>query len=153
MTLTQQEKNHRVAVLKKLKSTLEGQRQKFFNYLNVLDAEKSMIESGDPEVLVEQVRMEESIVAEIFTFQKVIDPLDDLYRQSYPESDEEVNHLRGTLESLKNQVQEQNKVNRQLLAVKMEHLRNELQGLRRVPRGKPLYGSSTPAPSLIDITT
>lgn len=154
MTLTPQEKNQRVAVLKKLKSTLEGQRQKFFNYLQVLDAERTTIEAGDAAVLVEQVQMEESIVAEIFTFQKVIDPLEDLYKQSYPESDEDVLHLKNSLESLKTQVQEKNKQNRQLLSVRMSELRQELQNLRRFPKGRGLYGSgAASAPSLIDITT
>ena len=72
--------------------------------------------------LAAHVELEEAIVSEIFTFQKVIDPLEQIYRAAYPAAgqDPELPALRGTLEELRREVLRRNAENRALLKRKME---------------------------------
>ncbi len=71
---TEEDKGQRVAALRRFRELLVQQRAKFENYLMVLDHERADIESGDVDKLAAHVEIEEAIVSEIFTFQKVIDP-------------------------------------------------------------------------------
>ena len=129
---TDAELGQRVAALKRFRELLVQQRAKFENYLKVLDHERADIESGDVDKLAAHVEIEEAIVSEIFTFQKVIDPLERIYRSAYPAAaeDPDLPELRGTLEELKVEVLRRNAENRALLKRKMEIVRNEITGFR-----------------------
>jgi hypothetical protein len=129
---TDEELGQRVAALRRFRELLVQQRAKFENYLKVLDHERSDIESGDVDRLAAHVEIEEAIVSEIFTFQKVIDPLERIYRAAYPAAaeDPDLPELRGTLEELKVEVLRRNAENRALLKRKMEIVRNEIAGFR-----------------------
>jgi hypothetical protein len=122
----------RVATLRRFRELLVQQRAKFESYLTVLDHERSDIESGDVDRLAAHVEIEEAIVSEIFTFQKVIDPMEELYRAAYPaaEEDPEVPALRGTLDELKDEVLRRNAENRALLKRQMDVTRAEIAGFR-----------------------
>ncbi|MGA2547555.1 MAG: flagellar export chaperone FlgN [Rectinemataceae bacterium] len=127
-----EELGQRVAALRRFRELLVQQRAKFENYLKVLDHERSDIESGDVDRLAAHVEIEEAIVSEIFTFQKVIDPLERIYRAAYPAAaeDPDLPELRGTLEELKVEVLRRNAENRALLKRKMEIVRSEIAGFR-----------------------
>jgi hypothetical protein len=129
---TDEELGQRVAALRRFRELLVQQRAKFESYLKVLDHERSDIESGDVDRLAAHVEIEEAIVSEIFTFQKVIDPLERIYRASYPAADEDSDlpQLRGTLDELKDEVLRRNAENRALLKRKMEIVRAEIAGFR-----------------------
>jgi hypothetical protein len=121
----------RVAVLRRFKELLAQQREKFERYLVVLDHEHSDIESGDVDRLVAHVDLEAQIVSEIFTFQKVIDPLEDLYRAAYPSAEvEDVSSIKSALMGLRTEVSSRNAENRRLLKRRMELLRGEIAGFR-----------------------
>ena len=122
----------RVATIRRFRELLLQQRAKFESYLRVLDHERADIESGDVDRLAAHVEIEETIVSEIFTFQKVIDPMEELYRAAYPAADEdpELPALRGTLEELKGEVLRRNAENRALLKRQMEATRAEIAGFR-----------------------
>ena len=66
----------RVDVLKRFKELLKAQRDRFHTYLDTLDRQKDVIEQGSAEDLLKHVELEEKIVADIFSMQKVIDPLE-----------------------------------------------------------------------------
>ncbi len=150
--LANSELERRVALLKKLKETLHQQREKFSTYLKVLDQEQTSVQEGRLEALQEQVKIEETLVAEIGTFQKVLDPLEAVWKQTNPEAeDAEVVELKQNLAALKVQVQEKNAKNRSLLSAKMEEVRSELLKLR--PRPKNPYGSASSTARMIDIST
>ncbi len=150
--LANSELERRVALLKKLKETLHQQREKFSTYLQVLDQEQSSVQEGRLEALQHQVKIEEALVAEIGTFQKVIDPLEAVWKQSNPETeDSEVLELKQNLDLLKAQVQEKNAQNRSLLSAKMEEVRSELLKIR--PRPQNPYGSGSSTARMIDIST
>ena len=129
---TDEELGQRVAVLRRFRELLVQQRAKFQDYLKVLDHERSDIESGDLDRLAAHVEIEESIVSGIFTFQKVIDPLERLYQAAYPAAggDHDLPALRGSLEGLKAEVLRRNAENRTLLKRKMDLVRSEIAGFR-----------------------
>lgn len=128
---TSEELAQRVGALRRFRELLVQQRVKFESYLKVLDFERADIESGDVDKLSAHVEIEEAIVSEIFTFQKVIDPLERMYKSAYPAAEAaDLPELRSTLEGLKAEVLQRNAENRALLKRKMELVRVELAGFR-----------------------
>jgi hypothetical protein len=148
-----QELAQRVAVLKRFRELLVRQREKFSAYLAVLDHEKRDIESGDVDALVSHVEIEQAIVSEIFTFQKVIHPLEDMYKAAYRVADipQDIPQIQGNLDKLREEVLVRNKENRELLKQRMGMLRQEITGLRNpFKKANSVYASS-PGPTMIDI--
>ncbi|HOX32661.1 MAG TPA: flagellar biosynthesis protein FlgN [Spirochaetales bacterium] len=138
MTATRDgELEQRVALLRRFRELLVEQRGKFERYLAVLDHERADIESGDVDRLVAHVEIEEQVVSEIYTFQKAIDPLDELYRSAFAASPgardadrAEVPALKAALEELKAEVIRRNGENRVLLGTRMALLRGEIAAFR-----------------------
>jgi hypothetical protein len=152
----QGELERRKAVLRRFRELLVQQREKFDHYLIVLDHEKTDIETGDIDKLVSHVELEEQIVSEIYTFQKVIDPLEDLYRASYSAGEAsaeagEVPELKNTLVELRDEVLARNAENRVLLKRRMETLRTEIAEIHRPMAGRRSVYAGTDSGSIVDI--
>jgi hypothetical protein len=153
--LPPEELNRRVAILRRFRELLQDQRDRFRAYLEVLDKQKDVIEQGDTEALISHVELEEKIVADIFSIQKVINPLEDMYRAVYsgisPEASE-VPDLKSTLENLKTEAIVRSERNKELLLKRMTELRSEIKALRENPfaRKSSIYSGAGTA-SLIDI--
>ncbi|MDR1252076.1 MAG: flagellar protein FlgN [Treponema sp.] len=157
----------RVAVLRRFKLLLQEQRERFYSYLEVLDKQQDIIESGGAEELLSHVELEEKIVADIFSIQKVIDPLDNLYhaiisgtgpsggKTGLPvEGADEVSSLKAALEDLKNEAVIRSSQNRELLTKRMVELRSEITALRNNPYAANVRRSSfsnNGMASLVDI--
>jgi hypothetical protein len=128
------ELERRKAVLRRFRELLVEQRSKFQDYLVVLDHEKEDIASSDVDRLASHVEVEAAIVSEIFTFQKVIDPLEDLYREAYPAAEaqgHDILGLKGAITELQTEVLKRNAENRGLLKQRMEILRHEMLSLKK----------------------
>jgi len=138
----------RVAILRRFKTLLSQQRDRFHSYLKVLEKQESVIESGSAEDLLKYVDIEEKIVADIFSIQKVIDPLEDMYRSVVSgfdsgktaggdtlksEGADEVPSLKTALEELKNEAVMRSTRNKELLSKRMAELRSEIRALRDNP--------------------
>jgi len=141
----------RVAVLENLRGYLEKQRNKFHEYLNLLGKEESDILTGDADKLLAHSEMEKEIIREIYAFQKVIDPLEDMYRAAYPLGEKYIPKLRYSLMSLREKVCERNEKNRALLRDKMKEIREEIRTLRRPGGYRNQF--NPPVPNLLDIVT
>jgi hypothetical protein len=156
--LAPEELSRRVAILRRFRELLRDQRDRFRAYLEVLDKQKDVIEGGDEEALIAHVEMEEKIVADIFSIQKVINPLEDMYQAAYPAkmgvSPEagEVPNLKSALENLKTEAIARSERNKELLLKRMTELRAEIKTLRENPfaRKSSIYSGAGTA-SLIDI--
>lgn len=150
--LPPEELAHRVAVLKRFRELLVHQRNRFNEYLQVLDKQKDVIEKGDAEALSVHVEMEERIVADIFAVQKVVEPLETMYRAANPDREEDIPKLKSALETLKTEAIAKSKRNRELLSRKMELIREEIKSLRGNPfaRARSVYADAGEA-SLVDI--
>ncbi len=140
-----------IAVLKRLREMLRRQREKFQSYLTLLEEEEHAIHRGDAESLLAQVEMEKTIIADIHSLRKVIEPLESLYQSAYPRAEETVPRLKATLDRMGEQVAAHNAKNRALLRERMEELRVEIASLRAWPKERPRFTEA--APRLVDITT
>ena len=82
--LTQQELDERVALLRKFRSVLEQQRNKFQEYLTVLEKQQDSITKENPENLIAHTELEQQVVKNIANLQKVIVPMSKMYKASVP---------------------------------------------------------------------
>lgn len=143
----------RVAILKRFRELLVAQRERFRTYLEVLDRQKDVIEQGSADDLIAHVELEEKIVADIFSVQKVIDPLEDMYRTVYPDGGaSEIPGLKSALEGLKAEAVVRTERNKELLSKRMTEIRSEIKTLRANPyAGRTSIYAGTGVPSMIDI--
>lgn len=163
--LAQAEIDERAAVLRRFKKLLEEKRNKFREYLSALERQEKSITAGDMALVERQSVLEDSIVAELYTIQKVIDPLEAMYRDIYRETsgasepdaegDAErfIPKLEADLDKLHADIMRQNKKNRELLASGMAEVRKEIAGLKKPFPKKSVYASESGNASLIDIKT
>jgi hypothetical protein len=165
--ISPEEFNQRVAILKRFRALLAEQRDRFRSYLEVLDKQKDVIETGSADDLISHVELEEKIVADIFSIQKVIDPLEEMYRTAintpgavYPiggasqREHDDVPSLKSALEDLKTEAAARSTRNRELLSRRMVEIRSEITALRNNPyAGSARRSAFTEAgtASLIDI--
>jgi chromosome segregation ATPase len=159
-----QELAQRVAILRRFKTLLTQQRDRFRSYLKMLDKQQEIIETGSADALLAHVDLEEKIVADIYSIQKVIDPLEDMYHavvsgfkpgvEAVSQADDEVPSLKAALEELKNEAVLRSSRNKELLSRRMVELRQEIKALRNNPYAsgsrRSVYGTGGTA-SLVDI--
>ena len=154
--ISQAELAQRVAILKRFKGLLEQQRERFQKYLDLLGNQEAAIGSGSGEEILAHVELEEQIVADIFSMQRVINPLEDMYRKVAPQSlaDDEIPALKTSLEDMKTRVQAQSARNQELLSARMSEIRTEIDVLKDNPflksARRSAYGNVVTA-SLIDV--
>jgi len=150
--LNENELEQRIHVLRSLRRHLIAQRAKFRSYLDLLEREEQAILSEDVDKLHAQAQMEASIVREITTLQKVIDPLASLYRTAFPQTEQSIPPLQAGLERLKRDVLHKNAHNRMLLKGRMSEIRQEIQALRKKKR--PLFPiAERETATMVDIKT
>lgn len=150
-----EEAARRVMILKRFRELLQAQRDRFRDYLAVLDKQKDVIEQGNAGSLLAHIELEEQIVADIFAIQKVMDPLEAMYRIACPENAapvSEVKSLKDALEGLKTEAVTRTERNKALLAGKMDSIRTEIKTLKKNPyiTARPVY-SEEGAASMVDI--
>jgi hypothetical protein len=158
--LSQDEVNQRAAVLRRFKELLIAQRDRFRAYVDALDKQRDTIERGSTDDLIRHVELEERIVADIFSIQKVIDPMEAMYRQAqmmYPtqsetsHEDDSVISLKSALEDLKAEAISRSEQNKNLLSKRMTEIRAEIKNLRTNPYSRRNSAYSGATPTLVDI--
>ncbi|MCL2007143.1 MAG: flagellar biosynthesis protein FlgN [Treponema sp.] len=143
------ELQQRVAVIKRFRELLRAQRDRFQVYLNTLDRQKDIIENGNADDLIRHVEMEEKIVEDIFSIQKVIDPLELMYNST--KKDDEVSNLKDVLEGLKSEAITRSARNRDMLAKRMVEIRSEIKSLKTNAYTRRNFDSG-PKPTVVDIS-
>lgn len=133
--LTQSELDERVALIKRFKVLLKQQRDKFQEYLTVLEKQETSIENENADVLLAHTELEQEVVSGIMSLQKVIVPMSEIYKQKNADSvasneREDVNSLQSDLEDLKNKVLVQNEKNRSLLKTHIGQLRGQIASFK-----------------------
>ena len=146
--LNAEEVEKRVAILNRFKELLSQQRDRFRNYLDLLDKQKQDIIQDNAGDLLVHVELEENIVADIYTIQKVIEPLETMYHANFPATSkgdesgksgilsgeaEELPDLRKALEDLRSEAITRSQRNRDLLSKRLEEIRLEIKALRANP--------------------
>ena len=155
--LTQTEIDERVAILKRYKTLLEQQRNKFREYLNVLEHQQNSIPTANPEQLFAHTTLEEQIMENIVSLQKVIVPMNELYKQAnkkagITESDEAIFTLQSDLNNLQEKVLVQNTKNRELLRSQLGRIRQQLNSLKNpYAYSHSVYAQKQAVASLVEI--
>jgi hypothetical protein len=153
----------RVAVIRRFRELLQTQRDRFRDYIAVLDKQQDVIEQDNAESLLAHIELEEKIVADIFAIQKVINPLEAMYRTAYPgyaaggsEDDAAlvsgIKNLENALDGLKAEAIARTGRNKALLAGRMDEIRGEIKTLNKNPYRavRPAYSDEGTA-SMVDI--
>jgi hypothetical protein len=143
--------DERAQILHRLRRYLQQQRDRFLCYLQLLEQENTVIRAGDVDRLQHHVELEQMIIADILTFQRAIDPLEELYRHAYPNQESSIVNLKSRLQQIREQALIRNEENRRLLQDRLESLRLEMKEVRR--RGKPPVSpyAQLGEPTLVDI--
>jgi hypothetical protein len=149
--LSSEEVDRRVSILKRFRELLAQQRDKFYDYLTVLDKQKDVIENGSTEDLLSHVELEEKIVGNIFSIQKVIDPLEAMYHASFPQRESEVPSLKAALQDLQTEAARRTTRNKELLSKRMAEIRTEIKLMKGNPYARRTSYSGENSASLIDI--
>ncbi len=148
----QDKRTENAALLKRLRRMLLDQQEHYQDYLQVLKQENFSIKNGNDKKLEVQSKREKEIAANIFKFQKVINPLEELYLQRFPEGMSGISELRESLFRMKSQALELNAENRTMIRKNMDELRREISELRIPKRRKSPYGRND-SPTMLDMTT
>ena len=153
-TLNDSEIAERIAVLKRFRTLLEQQRLKFREYLTVLEKQEKSIAAENTDAVMQHTELEESIIAEIFTIQKVIDPLEYMYTNICKNMEHsDIPHLKTDLNDLQKKVLAQNKKNRELLQTHIIGLRQQLASLKRPYAHKEsIYAGTARTAVLVDLS-
>lgn len=156
MELTQAEIDERTAILRRFRSLLEQQREKFREYLRVLESQGRVIEDENTESLLAHTELEQQIASHIISLQKVIKPMELMYQEQVRngETEEgEIPRLQADLESLQQQVLERNKSNRNLLKVHIGQIKDRLANVTNPYRhSKSVYAQSAQVAARVNIS-
>jgi hypothetical protein len=154
--VTAEELGQRVGALKRFRELLLAQRDRFREYLAVLDKEQGVIARGDAEALLSYLDLEEQILADISNIQKVAGPLERLCNElagpGTEQAEAELSGLKEAVERLKNEAAANAARNRGLLSGRMAEIRAEIKSLRGNPHAarRSVYADAG-APSMIDV--
>ena len=154
--ITQQELDERVALLRKFRSLLEQQRNKFQEYLNVLEKQQDSITSQNTESLIAHTELEQQVVKNIANLQKVIVPMQKMYKAAVPMAhtaeDSSINQIQNELNALQTKVLKQNQINRDLLRSHIEEIRTQIQNFKNPYKNiRSVYAQPQRVASLVEV--
>lgn len=153
--LSEKEVEQRVAILKRFKALLQEQRNKFKEYLTVLEAQQKSIGSENVEAVLRHTEMEQTIIKDIFQMQRAVEPIERMFKLANPSDGElSIVKLKDDLAKLQVSVLEQNKKNRELLETKMDSIRREISSIKPMPKyAANVYAENTDTAVYIDINS
>ncbi len=159
--LTQDEINERIAILRRFRTLLEQQRNKFKEYLTVLEQQESRINEDNSSSVLAHSLLEEQIVDNIGSLQKVITPLEKLYEESAMKNEDYglfaneakmIPTIKKDLAHLQQAVQEQNRKNAQLLKLHLEQMTTTTVPILNPYRGShSVYAQTKHTASMVNI--
>jgi hypothetical protein len=133
-SISEGELTQRMAVVKRFRELLEMQRERFRSYLAALDSQQLIIGIDSAEEITAHIELEEQIVEDIYSIQKVIDPLEIMYNSAGPYLPaNDLSALKAALEDLKIQAADRSRRNRDLISRRMEEINKELQSMKNNP--------------------
>lgn len=156
MELTQAEIDERTAILRRFRSLLEQQRDKFREYLRVLESQSKMIQEENTQSLLAHTELEQQIASHIISLQKVIKPMELMYQECISKGRGDVADipvLQADLERLQRQVLERNQSNRNLLKLHMSQIKERMSTVTNPYRhNKSVYAQSAQVASMVNIS-
>ena len=119
-----------------------------------MEKQEKNISTENTDAVLRHTELEESIIAEIFTIQKVIDPLEYMYTNICKNTEHsDIPHLKTDLDDLQKRVLAQNKKNRELLRTHITGLRQQIASLKRPYAHKEsIYAGTARTAALVDLS-
>lgn len=114
-------REERVRILNRFKLAIEKQRDRFREYLRILEAQSG--NESLEEQLTFHLELEARIFSEIETFERVAGPLESLYREKDPDGAEQLPRLREQLDQTRREVLERAKRNKAEIRTQLKRLR------------------------------
>ncbi|WP_428769635.1 flagellar biosynthesis protein FlgN [Treponema sp. HNW] len=146
------ELNERVAILHRLRELLLQQRRKFQEYLTVLEKQETTIDGEDMDKLLAHTELEQKIIGNISELQKVIKPMEDLYKAAYPDNQTEIPVLQADLSQLQTRILLQNEKNRSALRLHINSVRSKINALKNpYAKTRSVYAHSAQTAAAINI--
>ena len=128
--LSKEELDERIAILKRFRKLLEQQKNKFQEYLMVLESQEGKITEENADSIMAHTELENQIVKNLASLQKIIVPMQGMYNAIVPgvpvADNAKVEQLQLDLANLQKQVLAQNERNRSLLQSQMSKIKNQL---------------------------
>ena len=156
MELTQAEIDERTAILRRFRSLLEQQREKFREYLLVLESQSKVIQEENTQSLLAHTELEQQIASHIISLQKVIKPMELMYQERVSNGYGDVADipiLQADLERLQQQVLERNQSNRNLLKMHIGQIKERLSTVTNPYRhSKSVYAQSAQVATMVNIS-
>ena len=155
--ISHEELLERVALLRKFKSVLEQQRNKFKEYLSVLEKQQNSIELENPETILAHTELEQQVVKNISNLQKVIVPMSKMYKslgvsQNQMPEIEHIQNIQKDLADLQNKVLVQNQINRDLLRVHINQIKTQIQNFNNpYKNARSVYAQTERVASLVQV--
>ena len=151
--LSEQELNERVRILHKLRGLLEEQRTKFREYLNVLEKQEQSIADEDTEKLLAHTELEQRIIGGIGNLQKVIKPMEALYKSSHGSySQTDIPILQADLAQLQSKILQQNEKNRNALRIHINTVRSKISTMKNpYAKTRSVYAQSAQTAAAVNI--
>ena len=135
---------------------LEQQRDKFREYLRVLESQSKMIQEENTQSLLAHTELEQQIASHIISLQKVIKPMELMYQERISKGQGDVADipvLQADLERLQRQVLERNQSNRNLLKLHMSQIKERMSTVTNPYRhNKSVYAQSAQVASMVNIS-
>lgn len=133
--LDQREIEERIAILRRFRYLLEQQRDKFQEYLRILEMQEHEINADNADAIIAHADLGNQIVKNIGSLQKIIVPMQKLYEKSHastynPEDIVPVTKIQDDLVALRAQVVSQNIRNQNLLRVRMLDIRRDIDSMK-----------------------
>ena len=155
--LDQREIEERVAILRRFRYLLEQQREKFREYLRILEMQEDEINEDNADAIIAHADLSNQIVKNIGSLQRIIVPMQRLYEKSHastynPEDIIPVTKIQDDLVALREKVVNQNIKNQKLLRVRMLDIRRDISGLKNPYRAhRSVYARQDDSGSLVHV--
>ena len=155
--ITHEELLERVALLRKFKSVLEQQRNKFKEYLSVLEKQQNSIESENPETILAHTELEQQVVKNISNLQKVIVPMSKMYKslgvsQNQMPEIEHIQNIQKDLADLQNKDLIKNQINKNILRVHINQIKTQIQNFNNpYKNARSVYAQTERVASLVQV--
>ena len=151
-TIDDKELNERVAILHRLRELLLQQRRKFQEYLTVLEKQEGSINNEDMDKLLGHTELEQKIIGNISELQKVIKPMEALYKTAYPDNKTDIPVLQADLSQLQTQVLLQNEKNRNALRIHINTVRSKISTMKNpYAKTRSVYAQSAQTAAAVNI--
>jgi hypothetical protein len=140
----------RIAVLTRFYGLLETQRQKFQDYLDLLEKQERTIRCDNTEAAMDYCALEQEVLGHISTLEKVIIPMEGMYRDIMGD-DIEIPKLQGSLAALRRRVQKQNETNRELLKNRLLQVHSQIDTFGLFRLSQSIYADRPESGAFLEI--